>query len=172
MNFFELIKNRQSIRSFQAKQITKEMLDQLFNAINQAPSAGNLQAYEIFVTEEQSIKQDLAKAAWNQNFIIEAPIVLIFCINPKRSSSSYGIRGEELYCVQDAAIATTHAMLAATALGLASCWVGAFNDERVSKVLNLPKELKPTAILPIGYANEKPSATGRRKLTDLIKYCD
>lgn len=118
--------------------------------------------------KDQTKKQLLAQAAYGQNFIAEAPVVLVFCSHPSRSSSRYGDRGEKLYSLQDATIATTFAMLAATDLGLATCWIGAFNDKEVLKILGNPKGLVPVAILPIGYAAEKPYATSRRKLEDLV----
>ncbi|MFN7181896.1 MAG: nitroreductase family protein, partial [Planctomycetota bacterium] len=78
-------------------------------------------------------------------------------------------RGKKLYAIQDATIACAYAQLAITALGLGSVWVGAFDEKKVKQILNLPKELKPIAILPIGYPNEQPKITSRRKLEDIIK---
>lgn len=127
-----------------------------------------MQAYEIFLVRDLQKKSQLVDAAFEQDFIAEAPVVLVFCSNPSRSSPRYGGRGEKLYSLQDATIATTFAMLAAENLGLASCWVGAFDDKEVLKVLGNPKGLVPVAILPIGYPAEKPYATSRRKLEDLV----
>ena len=97
-------------------------------------------------------KQSLAAAALDQEFVVEAPVVLVFCAHPARSSPKYAARGEQLYSVQDTTIACTYAMLAATALGLASVWVGAFEDQAVSAALNLPQGWLPVALLPLGYA--------------------
>jgi len=126
-----------------------------------------LQAYEIFLVRDEEKKRALAEAALGQEFIAEAPIVLVFCANPSRSASRYGSRGRDLYSIQDATIACSFAMLAATSLGLGSCWVGAFDEEEVKKVLGI-KEFRPIAILPIGYPAEKPYKTSRRSLKDLV----
>ncbi len=100
--------------------------------------------------------------------MVEAPVVLVFCAHPARSSPKYAARGEQLYSVQDATIACTYAMLAATALGLASVWVGAFEDQAVSAALNLPQGWLPVAILPLGYAARPSGPTPRRDLADLV----
>ena len=170
MEFEELVKVRRSIRAFQPRPVEEEKLRKILIAANLAPSAGNLQAYEIYVVKDREIKRKLAKAALDQDFIAEAPVVLVFCANPLRSAVRYGKRGERLYCVQDATIATTFAMLMATNLGLGNVWVGAFDDDRVSEILKLPRFLKPIAILPIGYPAENPEFTGRRRLEDLVHY--
>lgn len=170
MEFEELIKVRRSIRAFQPIPVEDEKLRKILIAANLAPSAGNLQAYEIYVVKDQKVKARLARAAFDQEFISEAPIVLVFCANPLRSSIRYGRRGEELYSVQDATIATTFAMLMATNLGLGNVWVGAFDDEEVRRVLKLPKFLRPIAILPIGYPAERPEFVGRRSLEDIVHY--
>jgi nitroreductase len=169
MDFFEVIEKRRSVRLFQNRPIQSDKIEQIFQTLNSAPSAGNLQGYEVVAVTDLKIRRQLAEAAYGQEFIAQAPVVLVFFANPKRSSVRYGQRGSRLYAPQDAAIAVTHAMLAATALDLATCWVGAFDDARVSKAVNAPKDLIPAAILPIGYPAEYPSPTPRRSLKDLIK---
>ncbi len=167
MEFENVVKSRHSIRRFQPKEIEEEKLQKILELTNLAPSAGNLQALEIFVVKDKTKKQLLAQAA-DQDFISEAPVVLVFCSNLPRSSKIYGKRGEQLYSLQDATIAATFAMLTMTDLGLATVWVGAFDDEEVLKVLGNPEGLVPIAILPVGYAAKKPYTTRRRKLEDLV----
>lgn len=167
MEFEKVVKNRHSIRAFQPKKIEEEKIKKILELTNLAPSAGNLQAYEVFLVKDSKKKEFLANAALGQDFIAEAPIVFVFCANPARSAWKYGSRGRDLYSIQDATIACTFAMLAATSLGLGCCWVGAFNEEEVKRVLGI-KDLKPVAILPIGYPAEKPYITGRRDLKDLV----
>ena len=169
MEFFKLIEKRQSTRKFQKKPVGKEKLTKILEAINSAPSAGNLQAYDVIVIEDKATREKLAEAALGQEFIVEAPVALVFCTNSDRTSFKYGRRGRELYCIQDATIACAYAQLAATSLGLASVWVGAFSEAGVSTLLSLTDNLKPVAILPIGYAAEEPKKTPRRKLGELVK---
>ncbi len=170
MEFFELIQKRQSIRAFRDLAIDPEMLEKILSAANLAPSAGNLQAYEIFVVQEAEQKNALVPACRDQDFVAEAPVVLIFCAHPSRTEWRYHERGVKLYALQDATIACCFAMLAATELGLGTVWIGAFNDEDVSKVLGLSPDLIPVAILPIGYPAETPPHRPRRQLEDLVHF--
>ena len=169
MEYFELIKARHSTRTFTPQPVEKVKLDAILDAANQAPSAGNVQGYEIFLVRKQEQKAALAKAALEQTFMAQAPVVLVFCANPARSSRRYGQRGVRLYSVQDATIACTFAMLAATELGLATVWIGAFDDDAVRQAIHISDALLPVAMLPIGYAGEHPEPTGRRKLEDLVR---
>lgn len=168
MDFFDLIQKRQSIRSFKDKQIPDSDIEKIIKAAIRAPSAGNLQGYEIIVVKEDEDKNALAKAALDQESIIEASVCLVFCAHPALSAYKYGQRGAELYCMQDATIATTYAQLAVEDLGYSSVWVGAFEDNAVRAVLNLDDNFHPVSILPIGYANEKPERKSRREYNDIV----
>ncbi len=167
-DFFTVIAERRSVRAFADRPVEEEKLRRVLETANRAPSAGNQQAYAVYVVRERSHKQALATAAYDQQFIAEAPVVLIFCSDPARSAVRYRERGEHLYSLQDATVACTFAMLTATALGLASVWVGAFRDAAVRQAANIPDDLIPVAILPIGYAAEEPTPTPRRSLDDLV----
>jgi len=176
MEFYDALRGRHSVRAYQAKEVEAVKLNRILEAARSAPSAGNLQSYEVFIVRDEQKKRALADAAHGQGFVVEAPVVLVFCAAPERSHK-YGKRGLELYCVQDATIAAAYAWLAAVAEGLAACWVGAFDDNATLKVLNANSSLasrarydtlKPVAILPIGYAAEKPEATERRALKELV----
>lgn len=167
MDFFSVIENRRSVRAFKKKPVEEEKIRKILEAANSAPSAGDLQAYEIVLVRDSERKLALAEAALNQDFIAEAPIVLVVCANENRSAIKYGSRGR-LYCINDASIAASYIQLAAVALDLGSCWVGAFNEEEVSKMINAPRSVKPIAIIPIGYPNEEPRKTPRRSLKDLV----
>jgi len=168
MEFLEVIKKRHSIRAYKDKEIEEEKLQKILEVANSAPSAGNLQAYEIFVVKDSEKKNAISVSAGDQEFIAEASVVLVFCSNPKRSSWKYGKRGEELYSLQDATIAAAYAQLAATELNLSSCWVGAFNEDEVLKILGCSKVLIPRVIIPIGYPAEEPDITPRRNLKDIV----
>ncbi|GAB4235087.1 MAG: nitroreductase family protein [Acidobacteriota bacterium] len=156
MEFQELVRKRRSIRSFRKTAISEETLRRVIECALAAPSAGNLQAYRIFVVKDAERRRALAAAALHQDFIAQAPVVLVFCAEPMRSAVKYGDRGEHLYSLQDATIAATFAMLAATEAGLGTVWVGAFRDEQVRAVLGVTKDFVPVAILPLGEPNETP----------------
>jgi nitroreductase len=168
MDYFDLIERRHSVRAYLSKPVEDAAVQAILAAANQAPSAGNLQAYEIYLVAGSAQRLALAQAAHGQDFIAQAPIVLVFCAHPKRSAQRYGRRGADLYALQDATIACTYAMLAATALGLASVWVGAFDAASVHHVIQADPDHLPVAILPFGYAAESPGAAPRRSLSDLV----
>jgi len=137
-------------------------------AANRAPSAGNVQPYEVYVVRSQEQRSRLTTICLDQKFISQAPISLVFCAVPARSAEKYGQRGADLFAIQDATIACTFAMLAVTDLGLASVWVGAFDPPAVCELIGAPSDYVPIAVLPIGYAAEKPEMTSRRPLEDLV----
>jgi nitroreductase len=166
MDYFEAVKTRRSTRAFQKKPVEEEKIRRIIEAINLAPSAGDLQAYEVIVVKDPMLKDKLAKAA-GQSFVSEAPVCFVFVAYPQRSSKKYGRRGSELYCVQDATIAATYAMLTATVLGLSSTWVGAFNEESAARTVGATEGKRPVAILPVGYAAESPEITPRRPFSEI-----
>ena len=168
MEFFEIVQNRRSIRAFTSDPIEPAKLQNILQAVNLAPSAGNLQAYEVYQVTQPSVKDALAQAAFMQMFMAQAPVVLIFCANPSRSAERYAERGVNLYSVQDATIACTIAALAVTDQGLGSVWVGAFDPGAVRKAASIPDDLVPVAMLPIGYPAENPRKRSRRSLKDLV----
>jgi nitroreductase len=167
MDYFEAVKTRRSIRAFQKKPVEEEMIRRIIEVINLAPSAGDLQAYEVIVVKDPMLKGKLAKAALDQSFVSEAPVCFVFVAYPQRSSKKYGRRGSELYCVQDATIAATYAMLAATVLGLSSTWVGTFDEEAAARAVGAAGGKRPVAILPVGYAAESPENTPRRPVSEI-----
>ncbi len=132
MEFFDALKARHSIRAYTDMPVEEKKLDKIFGAVNQAPSAGNFQAFEVYVVTRTDQRVELASAALDQNFMAQAPVVLVFCAHAARSAGKYGQRGADLYCIQDATIACTFAMLSATALELSTVWVGAFDESIVS----------------------------------------
>jgi nitroreductase len=155
VDFWRAVESRHSVRDFDAgRDLSQETVTRLLRAAIRAPSAGNRQPWHFYVVRDPSSKQALARAALNQWFLGEAPVVIVVCADPERSASRYGDRGRYLYCLQDTAAATENLLLAAVASGLGACWVGAFDEESVSRVLQLPDHLRPVSIVPIGYPAE------------------
>lgn len=164
MDFEEVVRKRQSIRRFEEKEIPEEKIRNILELANLSPSAGNLQARKVFLIKDKETKERITSG---RDFISEAGVVLVVCAD-QNESAEYGEWGRELYSIQDATIFTSYLQLAATSLGLASCWVGAFDEEEIKRILNIPEGLKPIAILPIGYPAEKPTRTPRKKLEDIV----
>jgi nitroreductase len=168
MDFFKIVNERHSMRKYTNIPVEEEKLQKILETANKAPSAGNLQGYEIYLVRDLKLRQALVKAAWDQEFLAEAPIVLVFCANPSRVIERYQERGSELYCIQDATIACAFSMLAAKALGLDTVWVGAFDEAAVQKIIQISSQLKPVALLPVGYAGKEPGVRPRRELHDIV----
>jgi len=170
MDVFEAIKGRRSVRAFESQDVSLEIVKQLIDAARWAPSAGNIQPWEFIVVRNQETKSALAKAALNQTFIEEAPVVIVVCADENRSSYGYGLRGKTLYCLQDTAAATQNILLAAYAFRLGTCWVGAFREELVREALKIPNGVRPIAIIPVGFPAESPSHPNKRDINDIIHY--
>jgi nitroreductase len=168
MEFFEVIKNRKSIRSFKRQALPQEVINQLIDAAKAAPSAGNAQPWAFVLATQQKTKQVLAQAAFNQKWLEEAAAVFVVCADMKRAEESYGERGRTLYCIQDTAAAVENILLAATALGLGGCWMGAFHEDEVRSIINAPSEMRPVALVPVGYPNESPRARSRRPAGEVV----
>jgi len=168
MEMLEVIKKRRSIRRFKPDPIPPEHIRVILEAATWAPSAGNLQPWEFIIVTSKERKKAIAKAALNQMFIAEAPVVIVVCANIPRSSSIYGDRGATLYCIQDTAAAIQNMLLMACALGYGTCWVGAFREEEVRKILGIPRHVRPVAIIPMGIPNEKPTPPSRYPLTRVV----
>jgi nitroreductase len=166
VEFFSVLQRRRSVRAYKTQPVEEDKLRRIFEAANLAPSAGNLQAYHVYVFREKSKREALSRAAHGQSFIEQAPVCLVFCTDPSRCEK-YGVRGRELYSVQDATIAGSFAMLAAVDLGLSTVWVGDFDEEAVREVVG-DKMVRPVAMFSLGYAAEEPPASGRRAIEDLF----
>lgn len=160
MTILDAVKNRRSIRKFLQKEIPNTILEDLKEALIWAPSAGNLQSRKFYFVFEKKTKEKLAIAALNQNFIVKAPLTIVACTD-SHIELHYRERGVNLYAIQDAAASIMGMMLVAHELGLGSVWIGAFDEIEVSKILNLPDNLRPIAIVPVGFPLSIPSAPPR-----------
>lgn len=160
MDVFEAIHRRRSIRRFQDRPLSPEVINQLADALLWAPSAGNLQSRKFYFVTNPEARALLSKAAWDQKYITQAQLLVIGCTDDE-IQWKYGDRGKDLFSVCDVANSIQGMMLLATELGLGTVWVGAFEDDKVRDILQIPVNLKPIAIIPVGYPNENPDAPPR-----------
>jgi len=172
MDFWQVVEDRYSVRHFESSaDVPSEVVDRILQAAIQAPSAGNRQPWHFFVVRDPAVQRDLVAAAYGQEFIAQAPVVVVVCADPEQSAERYRRRGRELYCLQDTANAAEHILLAAVASGFGGCWVGAFDEQRAARALNLPAPRRPVAILPIGKPASKPATrTPRQPLRAVVTY--
>ncbi|MCL5884190.1 MAG: nitroreductase family protein [Deltaproteobacteria bacterium] len=160
MDILDAVKGRRSIRRFKNTPLPPSFLSTLEESLLDAPSAGNLQSRRFYFVFRDETRRRIAKAAYHQDFIQEAPLTVVCCANLK-IADHYGERGRSLYCLQDVAASIQNLMLVAYSLGLGTVWVGAFDEKEVGKILNLPEDIRPVAIVPVGYPDENPPPPGR-----------
>ena len=162
----EAIKRRQSVRSYQDKEIPKEMLQQILEAGRLAPSAKNNQPWKFIFVKDNNLKKKLISACKNQGFGGEASVGIVGCaINPSYEMGS----GDYSYSV-DLAIALDHMSLQAVALGLGTCWIGAFYQDKVKDILGIPEDIRVVALMPLGFPKKLGPKTGRKPLSEIICY--
>jgi len=169
MDILEIIKKRRSIRKHKAKEIPQEIINELIEALIWAPSAGNLQSRKFYFVFKKEIKDGLAEASYGQDFISQAPLVIVGCVDEEKIAK-YGERGKNLYGICDVSASIQNLMLVATAKGLGTCWVGGFDENKVKEILNLPNHLRPIVILPVGYPDEDPNPPKRVSKNEAIEF--
>ena len=172
MDFEEVVKRRKMIREYDLKrqQIPDQIIVKLIKNAHRAPSAGHTQVQEFIIVKDDSTKKKLRKAALNQEYVEQAPLLIVVCSNTSRSVGRYGIRGREFYSIIDGAFASMLILLSAVNEGISACFVGAFEDNKVSEILELPKDVKPIGIICVGYPAEKPEKLKRIDVEALVHY--
>jgi nitroreductase len=170
MDFDEIVKSRRSIRKYIGKDVPDELTVRLLEAACQAPNAGNCQPWHFYAVKDISVRQKLCEKAYPSEWLMQAPVIIVVCIDPTVTRQRYGNRGETLYCIQDTAAAIQNILLCAKSNGLGSCWIGAFNESACREVLDLPEEMRPVAMIPVGYAAVEPPARPRKPLSETATF--
>jgi nitroreductase len=161
---FTAIKNRRSIRKYKNKEVEEGKLKQILEAGHLAPSAKNVQDWRFVIVRDKQLQQALATAARNQTFVGQAPVVIVCCtVMPEYILSCGQPAG-----VINGAIALDHMTLAAQALGLGTCWIGAFDPVKVRKICNIPESVGIVELLTLGYAAETPDRRKRKETSEVI----
>lgn len=170
MEFAEVIGKRRSVRHFNSKlDVPDEDVTALLQAAVTAPSAGNIQPWRFTVVRSAQMRERLGTAL-RQRWATAAPVVIVVSVDPRPCAARYGDRGEYLYGIQDTAAATTNILLTAVDRGLASCWIGAFDEDAVRAVLGIQSPITPVAILPVGYSAESAGRPARRPLAEVTNW--
>ncbi len=168
MDLMEAIKTRRSIRKYKETPVPENLLKEVLNAARLAPSADNAQPWKIIVLRDVQAKQRVTQACNGQKFLVQAPVVLVLCGIPEEAFPTVG--GYMSSHVIDATIALDHLTLAARALGLGTCWVAMFKEDRVREILGIPEDVRVVAVSPLGFPDETPERTPRKNLEELISY--
>jgi nitroreductase len=167
-----LFEQRYSCRSFDTAPLEGAAVEAVLEAARWAPNGGNLQPWRFVVVLDSSRRRTIADAAYGQGFLAQAPVVITVCAVPDESASKYGPRGRELYCLQDTAAAAENILLAATELGLGSCWVGAFDETAIRRVLDIPQNWRPVALIALGRPTEAEPQRSRRPLSEITLWLE
>ena len=165
-DLFRVFSTRRSTRKFLKTKVEDWKVDKILSAADVAPTAGNFQGFQVFLIKNEKTKEALVEAANKQPYV-NAPIVLVFCMEPSRVKLKFPPEILEKFSLQDATIAASFSLLAASGVGLSTIWIGMFDEEKVKKILGT--DLRPSSILCIGYPDKKKPPKSRRKLKELIK---
>lgn len=167
MEFAEVLARRRSVRRFRPDEVPKEAVNRVLDAAMAAPSWKNGQCYRFVVARSAAVRQGIAAALTDQNpsknGIMQAPVCVVACANPSES----GIIGDKPYYMVDVGIAVEHLVLAAANEGLATCWVGWFDEEIVRKAIEVPAGFRVVALVPLGYPDESPEMPPRKPVSEL-----
>ena len=164
-NIYNVMLNRRSQRKFENKEVENWKLDIIFAAADTAPTAGGFQGFDIYHIKNYDTKTKLVVAANNQPYV-NAPVVLVFCMNPTRVKMQFPPEILKKFSIQDATLAAAYAQLAAHSLGLSSIWIGMIDEKKVMEAIGT--DLIPSSILCIGYPKKVLQPKPKRALSELI----
>jgi nitroreductase len=164
VEFLELVKKRYSVRAYKSKPIEYDKLQKVLEAARLAPTADNRQPFQLIIIQTQGREEELLRI-YDKPWFVEAPLIICACGIP---SKGWIRQDGNNYCDVDVTIAIDHLILAATDLGLGTCWVGAFNPEEARKVLKLTDDVEPIAFTPLGYPDDQPRDIIRKPIEELV----
>ncbi len=177
MNVDEVIQKRKSVRSFQSKPVTDELLESLVDIAHQAPSWMNKQCWHFIIVKDTIMIQEIARSGIINRWLKQAPAIIMVCADPHLS----GTRKDLPYFLVDAAIAMDHLILSATDKGLGTCWIGSFDEKKLKSLLGIPPRIRIVSFTPVGYPKENDSigdkvrssfvrSTKRKSLSEIVHW--
>ena len=168
MDVFDCIRTRRSVRKYKDKQVPWDNIVEIMQAGKFAPFAGNIINVKFIVIKNEDKRRAIAEASAQQYWMQDAPIHIVMVGEPEKAERYYGTRGVRLYTIQGVAAAIENMLLTAHSLGLGSCWVGAFDEDEIRRLCNLPEHIDVHAILTIGYADEVPETPPKYRIEHMM----
>ena len=165
MEVMEAILKRRSVRAYEPREVEEEKLLRVLEAGRLSPSASNRQERRFVVVKDAAVRKLLSEAAKNQKFVAEAPVVIAACA---AVDTDYVMMCGQLAYPIDTAIAVDHMTLQAVEEGLGTCWIGAFDEDRVKKILGIPEEVRVVSLLPLGYPADVSRPKSRKSLDEIV----
>jgi nitroreductase len=166
MTVQEAIQQRFSVRAYQDKPVEEDKLQRVLEAARLAPSAGNRQEWRFVVVRDAKPREHLAQAANGQTFVAQAPVVIVACASGAQHVMTCG----QLCYPIDVAIALEHLALQATEAGLGTCWIGAFEEDEVRRILGIPAEVRVVELMSLGYPTVEAPAKRRLDMDEIVKW--
>jgi nitroreductase len=166
MEFSELIETRYSVRAYKPDPVEDDVLQQVLEAARLAPTAINAQPFQLIVIHTAGREAELRRI-YRRDWFVQAPLVICICGIP---AEGWVRRDGKNYTEVDVAIVMDHLILAATDVGLGTCWIGAFYPAAAREVLGLPDGVEPIAFTPLGYPADQPRPKKRKALSELVRY--
>jgi nitroreductase len=164
MDVFTAINRRRSVRAYKTAEVEDEKLKKVLEAARLSPSASNRQDWKFIVVRDPETRKKLVRAAFGQSFIGEAPVVIAACGTEPEAVMACG---QPTYTV-DVSIACALMILQACELGLGTCWIGAFKEDEVKKILKIPEPIRVVALISLGYPDEDPSQRSRKDSDEIV----
>lgn len=161
MPLIDVVLSRRSVRQYEPKEIPRDVLDKILEAGRQAPSAANKQPWHFIVLPDPEIKKELSKGLFNR-FIKDAPVTIVGCAHKDLIAGKWSI--------VDTTIALQNMVVAAWAVGVGSCWIGDFNEEKIKRLLNIPEKWNIIALVSFGYPAEKPQPRKKKPLEEIVGF--
>jgi nitroreductase len=157
MEFIDVIRTRTSVRQFSEKSIPDEKIIYVLECARLAPSWENKQCWRFIVVKNKETIEQIAKTSIINRWLRTAPVLIVACADPTES----GKKNSMEYFTVDVSIALEQLILAATDLGLGTCWIAGFNEEKIKELLEVPKRIRVVALTPLGYSKEKKGVNER-----------
>jgi nitroreductase len=168
MEFYETVRKRLSVRSYTNRPIEPDKLTRILEATRLAPSGKNTQPWHFILVTDESLKRKMVPMLKGQSFVADAPIIIVLCGNPE---IAHHLQGNFMNAMPiDVAIAFEHLILAATSEGLGTCWIGAFFEDQVRELLEIPAPWRVIALTPLGYPLKEGRPQSRKELAEIISY--
>lgn len=168
MEVKEAIEKRRSVRSYRDQEVPRSLLEDIMESVRLAPSASNRQDWKFVIVDEESVKVKLYRAANEQSFVREAPVVIAGVATEPDEIMSCKVNAGTV----DLSIALDHLTLRAAEEGLGTCWIGAFDQDKTKKILEIPDEYKVISLMPLGYPTYELTREEKRRkeLDEVISY--
>ena len=170
MEFDQVVRKRKMIRKYLPNMIPDSIINKILKNANKVPSAGHTQVQEFIIVRDPAIKKKLRQASVNQEYVEDAPVLIVVCSNTSRSVGRYGQRGRDFYSIIDGAFASMIILLSAVNEEISAAFVGAFEDDKISRILELPEYVKPIGIITLGYPDESPAKLERIQNEQIVQY--